>query len=126
MAWRRKLNHLECRGHSIGEADRHLGVDGKPTCRKPGHRFDVLGPGRPVLDLYEMIPSEALRHRDLKTLVNQPFHYCTRYRIVHRRVEFTPGTVAHGLGRGIACEKEFRSEERRVGKECRSRWSPYH
>ena len=22
--------------------------------------------------------------------------------------------------------KEFRSEERRVGKECRSRWSPYH
>src|SRR2546430_11602431 len=25
--------------------------------------------------------------------------------------------VAHGL---------FRSEERRVGKECRSRWSPYH
>ena len=29
-----------------------------------------------------------------------------------------------------ACELEFlgstRSEERRVGKECRSRWSPYH
>ena len=23
-------------------------------------------------------------------------------------------------------EKEKRSEERRVGKECRSRWSPYH
>ena len=23
-------------------------------------------------------------------------------------------------------QKEFRSEERRVGKECRSRWSPYH
>ena len=22
--------------------------------------------------------------------------------------------------------KEARSEERRVGKECRSRWSPYH
>ena len=22
--------------------------------------------------------------------------------------------------------KKFRSEERRVGKECRSRWSPYH
>ena len=38
---------------------------------------------------------------------------------------------------GLACEAEFesriiigstddRSEERRVGKECRSRWSPYH
>ena len=24
------------------------------------------------------------------------------------------------------CEKCDRSEERRVGKECRSRWSPYH
>src|SRR3712207_4638911 len=23
-------------------------------------------------------------------------------------------------------DKEMRSEERRVGKECRSRWSPYH
>ena len=22
--------------------------------------------------------------------------------------------------------RDFRSEERRVGKECRSRWSPYH
>ena len=30
---------------------------------------------------------------------------------------------------GLYCEKIFgltRSEERRVGKECRSRWSPYH
>src|SRR5258707_11498650 len=24
------------------------------------------------------------------------------------------------------CRKDTRSEERRVGKECRSRWSPYH
>src|SRR5258708_13087180 len=24
------------------------------------------------------------------------------------------------------CDDEIRSEERRVGKECRSRWSPYH
>ena len=24
------------------------------------------------------------------------------------------------------CNKGLRSEERRVGKECRSRWSPYH
>ena len=23
-------------------------------------------------------------------------------------------------------QDEYRSEERRVGKECRSRWSPYH
>src|SRR5262249_60079656 len=28
-------------------------------------------------------------------------------------------------GRGVAALAEQRSEERRVGKECRSRWSPY-
>ena len=31
----------------------------------------------------------------------------------------------HGKTRWIV-RAEVRSEERRVGKECRSRWSPYH
>ena len=26
----------------------------------------------------------------------------------------------------VVADKDMRSEERRVGKECRSRWSPYH
>ena len=35
------------------------------------------------------------------------------------------------IGKGVINEvgsyvKRSRSEERRVGKECRSRWSPYH
>ena len=30
----------------------------------------------------------------------------------------------YGVNRDI--ESDLRSEERRVGKECRSRWSPYH
>ena len=34
--------------------------------------------------------------------------------------------VAEALGRIAELEAELRSEERRVGKECRSRWSPYH
>src|SRR2546427_11075303 len=42
--------------------------------------------------------------------------------------------LAHGLGlvHGLVCMAHqrlhalARSEERRVGKECRSRWSPYH
>ena len=29
-------------------------------------------------------------------------------------------------GIGISLLTQTRSEERRVGKECRSRWSPYH
>src|SRR3989440_8836727 len=39
-------------------------------------------------------------------------------------------TIHYGLvprtNRGIFAINELRSEERRVGKECRSRWSPYH
>src|SRR2546422_1450866 len=31
-----------------------------------------------------------------------------------------------GIARALSVEPEVRSEERRVGKECRSRWSPYH
>ena len=35
--------------------------------------------------------------------------------------------VADALNRdGVRTPKGERSEERRVGKECRSRWSPYH
>ena len=30
------------------------------------------------------------------------------------------------FGESIAYSQQLRSEERRVGKECRSRWSPYH
>ena len=33
------------------------------------------------------------------------------------------GNAEHDLPAGV---KQLRSEERRVGKECRSRWSPYH
>ena len=37
-----------------------------------------------------------------------------------RGTHFHPGTNV-GIGKD-----DTRSEERRVGKECRSRWSPYH
>ena len=30
------------------------------------------------------------------------------------------------LSKGFSFQTDDRSEERRVGKECRSRWSPYH
>src|SRR5256885_7519389 len=35
-------------------------------------------------------------------------------------------TALAGTERGAAHGGLYRSEERRVGKECRSRWSPYH
>ena len=35
-------------------------------------------------------------------------------------------TMFPSNGNGWISDKSKRSEERRVGKECRSRWSPYH
>ena len=35
-------------------------------------------------------------------------------------------TFTHGNIYGVIGANGARSEERRVGKECRSRWSPYH
>src|SRR5256885_8903772 len=37
-----------------------------------------------------------------------------------------PGAVSRASRAGHHPGAELRSEERRVGKECRSRWSPYH
>jgi len=35
--------------------------------------------------------------------------------------------IRYGINRGVSVLMiDGRSEERRVGKECRSRWSPYH
>ena len=36
------------------------------------------------------------------------------------------GTIGVALAFGLSVVAMARSEERRVGKECRSRWSPYH
>src|SRR3712207_9224839 len=35
-------------------------------------------------------------------------------------------TIPSRAGPEVVIERDRRSEERRVGKECRSRWSPYH
>ena len=37
-----------------------------------------------------------------------------------------PGKVELADGTELRAKGRQRSEERRVGKECRSRWSPYH
>src|SRR3712207_9507766 len=38
----------------------------------------------------------------------------------------SPYQFTYFQGGGFDCSLLSRSEERRVGKECRSRWSPYH
>ena len=45
------------------------------------------------------------------------------FTLAAQRLGYTQSTVSFQIKQ---LEKELRSEERRVGKECRSRWSPYH
>ena len=61
-------------------------------------------------------------------------HYCVAYRgtdntLIGWKEDFNMGFVCPVPGQKLAADylhKAARSEERRVGKECRSRWSPYH
>src|SRR2546422_10700711 len=47
-----------------------------------------------------------------------------------RKLDVPLSSVASGAGAALEVARDLlasvRSEERRVGKECRSRWSPYH
>src|SRR2546430_17379315 len=65
-----------------------------------------------------------------------PLSYTTLFRSAHGRLEQLAESdhVLGVLGPDLQVEhidvgerlEQDRSEERRVGKECRSRWSPYH
>ena len=59
---------------------------------------------------YWMLITTFKQTSDLYDITNNPFIFNARPTLEHLRLLFG----------------ETRSEERRVGKECRSRWSPYH
>src|SRR5256885_11160872 len=80
-------------------------VTGVQTCALPIFR-DQLQISR------ETAPSAYCRPRDIR-------NYCLQHRKKRDRLERRPQE-------GIDSRIRRRSEERRVGKECRSRWSPYH
>ena len=63
----------------------------------------------------------------LVPLVEQNGELCLLYEVRARTLRRQPGEVCFPGGLMEKGESpEDRSEERRVGKECRSRWSPYH
>src|SRR2546429_1013519 len=69
----------------------------------------------------------CLEDRDRRSRRLRP---CQRLCIEHAQQAFIRlqylDQADHALVVGGACGLPGRSEERRVGKECRSRWSPYH
>src|SRR3712207_8779787 len=87
------------------DAMRDMGVLGVQTCALPFSRPDWgFRDGWTILPAVAAVTSRVM----LGTLVT-----CTGFR--------NPALLAK-----MADTLDERSEERRVGKECRSRWSPYH
>src|SRR3712207_8590689 len=86
---------------------RDIGVTGVQTCALPIlRRIAMIGIANELLKKYD-VPGP--RYTSYPTIL----HWETT-----PTAEEWVGSVARGL--------DGRSEERRVGKECRSRWSPYH
>src|SRR5256886_2502163 len=67
-----------------------------------------------------------------RVLVGDPHHQDARYnlalmlRLAQRDAEATPEFLVAAQAGHARAQYFTRSEERRVGEECRSRWSPYH
>ena len=52
---------------------------------------------------------------------------CLSIEYTYGTIQYTKRTLNFNCEVYVArCINDVRSEERRVGKECRSRWSPYH
>src|SRR5256885_13581618 len=79
------------------------------------------------------IPRGFLRLYVLHRIAARPAHGYDLLQEIENKTEgvWRPGAgsiypILKELVRGGYIRAEARSEERRVGKECRSRWSPYH
>src|SRR3989441_13297077 len=116
-------------------ADRLRGVlrleDGRA---RDEDRRAVLGERTRVLELHAAVDGDVhaarAEHRaDLSDLrIDGGDELLAAEARIHRHHEDQVEIVLHPLerGRGGRRIQRRRSEERRVGKECRSRWSPYH
>src|SRR2546430_4721822 len=62
----------------------------------------------------------------INTMVDQLNSFASEVTRVAREVGTEGALGGQAIVKGVGGTWKDRSEERRVGKECRSRWSPYH
>ena len=73
---------------------------------------------KPIQKRSDSYQSEAALEKEfIKMLEEQGYDYLK----IH-----DSDTLINNLRKQLELLNKYRSEERRVGKECRSRWSPYH
>ena len=89
--------------------------------------LDFINRLRPVNYKLKDTPREVktVVHTDQDTYVNDEGEEVIETRTRESEVVIHPGSTHTRKHEGLIAQ-EVRSEERRVGKECRSRWSPYH
>src|SRR3989475_8727194 len=72
-------------------------------------------------------PEKRLSPQTVLLLADKFAQFSNQYLIFSEFPELSDTSIAHFVKAAEAIDKiPNRSEERRVGKECRSRWSPYH
>src|SRR2546425_688847 len=88
----------------------------RPILGRPLRPSRTYGTGRrPYDDLADgLVPDDLPQQAKDRALLEHMNH-------VHRHA-----AARHTVARRDLLVQDDRSEERRVGKECRSRWSPYH
>src|ERR1035441_2572688 len=96
----------------------------------PGHRHDARDSWSPLGPKKNPIPNWCNESRDLSTsshTTNTPIaNTDTAVSKISTRKVASGRRLLRGCVSRILCNTDdARSEERRVGKECRSRWSPY-
>src|SRR2546427_8284203 len=95
---------------------RDLTVTGVQTCALPIYGSTVTSQLFPKADASEFLPTLSVLYR-----MNAQWSL-----FANAGKSFGPQQYAQLAQTERGLHPESRSEERRVGKECRSRWSPYH
>src|SRR2546427_13011911 len=119
-----------CRGCSSADFGGSLAPDGRGHARngfyQPGCRRQGSLRGEPLMTGHSSFPVERGMALVLVLWIVAALAVFASSLGGVVRQEAAVGGVSRNLATGRAAGEAARSEERRVGKECRSRWSPYH
>src|SRR5574344_3168159 len=100
------------RKHIGAEFDKQYFVNLTNFVREEYLHYQCFPPGKYIFNAFNLCPFDKVK---VVIIGQDPYHELGQ---------------AHGLSfsvnDGVPFPPSLRSEERRVGKECRSRWSPYH